>query len=166
MKRLVHPARVAAVLAALAALLSAVSCGGAASGYGSLSRSFEVAKIFEDGQVLPGYAYYFSGPPGRPDAILGVKEGWTLDTRLWRRTDLTSEILKKWLESMNRDLTQAVYNQGAHILAPDGGEIGVWYSPWAWTVIRVDGEHVTVKPPSADDPILNRFGGAGEFFRR
>ena len=45
--------------------------GGCAENYGRLQRSAEVDKIFKTYRVLPDHRYYFTGPEGRPDAIMG-----------------------------------------------------------------------------------------------
>ena len=70
---------------------------GCAGNYGSLRKNGDVNRIFKGYQVLADYNYYYSGPQGRPDAIMGIHRTYTLQTTQWTQIDLTANQLKKWI---------------------------------------------------------------------
>ena len=61
---------------------------GCAEYYGRLQRSEEVDKIFITYRVLPDHNYYYIGPDGRPDAIMGIQSDYTLETTQWTQLPL------------------------------------------------------------------------------
>ncbi|MBW1841758.1 MAG: hypothetical protein JRI75_08175, partial [Deltaproteobacteria bacterium] len=72
--------------------------------------------------------------------------------------DLTPEQLKKWLSILLRDRDRPATTWGAYILDPAGKEIGVWFSRWDRTTVKMLGDNsVQVYTPSAsDDPAAKR----------
>lgn len=106
--------------------------------FGNLTRSDEVKEIFESATVLPDYTYYYSGPEARPDAIMALKNTFTLanEENLWIKVDITKKMLEDWnLVIRNEYRIKAPY-YGFRILTPDGREAGVWYSKYEYTVIK------------------------------
>jgi hypothetical protein len=105
--------------------------------------------------------YYFTGPEGRPDAIMGIYRDYTLETTQWTEIDLTEEQLKKlidWINFHHRDNTR-YYPDGFLILDHDGRQVGIWYSIWDWTTVIVEeNRRIMVYPPLKD----HRFGNGDE----
>ena len=131
---------------------------GCAGNYGRLVRDAEVNKIFKSYQILPGHRYYFSGPDGRPDAIMGIHPNYTLETTQWTEMDLTEEKLKKlidWINFHHRDNTRH-YPDGFLIQDHDGRRVGIWYSIWDWTAVMVEADkRVKIFPPGMEEPFGN-----------
>jgi hypothetical protein len=127
---------------------------GCAGNYGSLVRDYKANKIFKSYQILPGHRYYYSGPEGRPDAIMGIHPDYTLETTQWTEIDLTEDRLKKlivWINFHHRNNTR-YYPDGFLILDHDGRQVGIWYSIWDWTTVIVEeNKRITVYPPLKDD---------------
>jgi hypothetical protein len=117
---------------------------------GRINSSQEVTWLFETYTVLPDHNYYYSGPDGKPDAIIGIDKQYILDTKLWKPVDLTPEQLKKWMNFILDSIGFVpIKIFGAHILNPSGQRVGVWYSPWApSTVIMGTDNHISVYPPN------------------
>jgi hypothetical protein len=135
--------------------------GGCAENYGRLQRSAEVDKIFKSYQVLPDHKYYYTGPEGRPDAIMGIQRKYTLETTQWTEIDLTDAQLKKLIEWINFHHRDSVryYPSGFFVLGPDGKQLGIWYSIWDFTTVIVEKDNrIRVYPPLKDD----RFGNGDD----
>jgi hypothetical protein len=142
----------------LIVLLIISSCSG---NYGRLLRNQQINEIFKTYRVLPDHRYYFSGPEGRPDAIMGIQRDYTLETTQWTEIDLTEKQLKKlidWINFHHHSRTR-YYPYGYAILDHNGNQVGIWYSIWDWTTVRVEADkRVKIFPPAIKD----RFGNGDE----
>lgn len=136
------------------ALLITLGCAG---NYGRLMRDQEINEIFNTYRILPNYRYYFTGPEGRPDVVMGIHRDYTLESTQWIEVDLTDEQLKKlidWINFHHRSRTRN-YPDGFLILDHASNQFGIWYSIWDWTTVIVkDDKRVEIYAPLKDD----RFG--------
>jgi hypothetical protein len=140
------------------ALVLIGGCAGSGN-YGRLQRSREVDQIFRDYRVLPDHKYYYTGPAGRPDAIMGIRNEYTLETTQWTQFSPPDDTtLKKAVDSINFYHHAGVHNYpyGFFILDPAGHRLGIWYSIWDWTTVIVKGDNrIEVFPPGRKDPFEN-----------
>jgi len=154
MKQRFNP-RTWAVLLPAACLLMVSLLAGCASNpearqnLGTLRLSSEVSQIFETYQVLPNHRYYYSGSSTKPKAIIGIDQNYSLDTRLWKEAaDLNSEQLKRWVDQI-LGFRPPVRTFGSSILSASGQKVGIWYSPFDYTTVKVEADNqVMVFPPS------------------
>ena len=158
--------RGATILAFLFSILVA-GCSVHSGKHGVLQLRGKIDDIFESHQVMDNYNYYYSGRDARPDAILGVNKKYSLRSRLWKPVDLTSEQLRLWVDMMTDHRGYSVRTYGAEVLGPGGEHIGIWYSPWSWTTVRLeDDNNVIIHTPSGE-PFLPKRGlmlrGRGEW---
>ena len=134
--------------------ISSSALVGCAENFGRLQRSREVDQMFKTYRVLPDHQYYFTGPEGRPDAIMGIQNEYTLETSQWTSFNASDDILKKWVDSINFHHNTGVryYPYGSFILDPEGGRLGIWYSIWDWTtVVMKDEKRIQIFPPAKND---------------
>lgn len=142
-------------------LITQATITGCLENYGILKPSLEVDRMFVNLQVLPDHKYYYSGPDAVPDAIIAIHNSYTLDSRLWKPVDLTPEQMKKWLDWMTGNLDTTPFNYGWYILGPSGKELGMWFSPFYHTAIKMkDDNHIEVYTPI---PVSHRKGNRGHF---
>jgi hypothetical protein len=122
------------------------SCATSGASYGKLQSSHDITELFENAQVLPDHAYYYSGLQGVPDAIIGIHPNYSLRAKFWQQIDFSHSTLKKWTDRMN--YVHLVTPRGAWILGPDGDRLGIWYSAQKQTSVRLDRENrLVVAPP-------------------
>ena len=114
-------------------------CSCITSNYGKLQPSPEITKIFDDDRILSDHSYYYSGLQGVPDAIVGIQSNYSLKSKRWQQVDLTSLLLRKWVDRMA--YVHMVTPRGAWILDSDGHRIGVWYAARHQATVRVDQEN-------------------------
>lgn len=134
---------------------------GCAGPYGRLKPDAEVTKIFKAYTILPDHNYYYSGPEGRPDAIIAVHTDFTLVSTRWVSFEPTSRQLRQMMEYAETyfGLDTQYFPSGYTILAPDGRRIGIWYSIWAQTAIEMLGSHeVRIYPPTPKDVVIDKDG--------
>jgi hypothetical protein len=144
-----------AVLIVLLAFV--VGCAGSGN-YGRLQRSRDVDQIFRTYRVLPDHLYYFTGPAGRPDAIMGIRNEYTLETTQWTQFSPSGDTLRKAVDSINFYHHTGVhyFPYGFFIVDPEGSRLGIWYSIWDWTTVIVkDDNRIEVFPPAKKDPFGN-----------
>jgi hypothetical protein len=131
---------------------------GCAENYGRLQRSEEIDKIFKTYRVLPDHKYYYIGPTGRPDAIMGIHSDYKLVTTQWTQFDPSDDTLKTGVDSINFYHSTRVryYPYGFIILDPEGNQVGIWYSIWDWTTVIMEKDNrIKVFPPAIKDPFGN-----------
>ena len=124
--------------------------------YGRLRLSKEVDQTFEKGIVLPDYNYYYSGGDARPWAILGIEKSYKLRTTQWKKVDLSSERLRNWILFMSEFRGYQYRTFGSRVLDPEGKQIGIWYSAWYMTPVKMlGGNEVAVYPPVTTNAAFN-----------
>ena len=123
-----------------------------AESFGRLDRNDSVYTQFQDGLPVAGYNYFYSGPEGRPSAILGLNSHFRLQDPLWTSVKATHGNLGQLVQEMNdnpvpRDIRHQPF--GYDIRDAKGNSIGVWYSYYDWTTVQMKGNGVVdVYPPS------------------
>lgn len=116
--------------------------------YGKFSLNRDLEKIFISGQVLPDHNYYYSGSNVRPDAVMAIHQNYTLDgDKLWTKINDPQKELKSWFRETNKMLSGHTYN----LLAPDGKQIGIYYSTWKTGFIKMEeNNQVFIMPPDRE----------------
>lgn len=134
-----------------AAALPAVITACATSSGARLDRSKEVLDSFRAYEVLPGYRYFTSGPGDTPDAILGIKEGYTLKSEVWKETKMTPELLKRQVRQMDNLFdAEETGLLGSSVVDDQGNQVGIWYSAVGTTQVEMTGpKEITVNPPNS-----------------
>lgn len=131
----------------------------------TFQRDAKVHAAFEAATVLPEYDYYYSGPEAQPLAIIGIRRDLRFAPGFWQPLALTEKELRDWLWVIRND-TRPPRDRyhGARILAPDGGEIGVWFSFLDWVVAEVaaDGQ-VLLHTPDQNALNLRRLWDGDRF---
>jgi len=125
-------------------LIIAMCLSACSANYGYLKRSLDASDTFEKFEVLPDYTYYYSGSDFKPNAILGIHKDFSLRLKLWKKVDLNSKQLQKWVSNMTSYLGYSLVNYGSDIYAPDGRKIGIWYSPWHWTTVKMGNDNEVI----------------------
>ena len=127
----------------------AIVFSGCSGNYGRLDLSLEVEKTFENAEVLSDHKYYYSGGETRPRAILAIHNSYKLRTSRWKEVDLKSEELKKWILQMRDFLVGYSFRTyGSRVLDPEGNQVGMWYSAWNRTPVKMlGGNEVAVYAP-------------------
>jgi len=128
--------------------------------YGRLVYNDNVQKAFETYQLPPNHAYYYSGPDALPNAVIGIRNEYRLESRFWKPVELTQDLLQNWLEWRGGP-RRGLNKNGSDMLATDGRQIGIWYSvrnstDWA-TVKMIDDKTFVVSTPSATDNLQQRY---------
>lgn len=125
---------------------------------GWLQENAEITSVFESGEVLPGYRYYYNGPEAEPFVILGIRRDYHFEQGLWKEIDLTENRLNEWLEALDnphRELSIQYY--GSYIVDRSGDKVAIWYSFVDQATIKIDPEkkwmtvHIPTNPSHISD---------------
>jgi hypothetical protein len=101
---------------------------GFSSSYGTFKRDRDIAKLFEEGRVLPDFTYYTTGSDAEPMAILGIHNDYSLRSRLWKEVELNESALKSWVKAMSSDFEYAPMTSGFLILDDAERTVGIFYA--------------------------------------
>ena len=128
-------------------------------------RSNDVASLFEKGQVMEDHRYYAGGPASKPNAIVAIDRNYTLDSPHWTEIAVTPETLRRIVLQIGH-VDGAEYKErqlmsnGARMIAPDGTQVGIWYSVYDYSQVRImEGNRVYLSFPPAYLPSNVRIPG-------
>lgn len=135
------------IICALAMFAAAGCAASHLARYGSIIPDTEVTKAFETYHPDPDLTYYISGSEVYPNAIMGLRKGYTLDSTLWKKREMTPQMLREFAMNMQR---KALVIHGFALVDDKGKRIGVWYSILsATTSLRMKNDHTVVIPTPA-----------------
>ena len=136
-----------------------IGCAGA--NYGSIDPNTAATKAFEAYQTDPDMNYYYSGPYANPNALIGLKKSYALNSDLWKPIDPQPKLIKEFITGMQNIASEHGECQHGFIIRDNkGNTIGVWYSILrATTFIKMgSGNQVEIITP---DLILFKTGVGG-----
>jgi len=103
-----------------------IGCVGA--NYGSIIPDSTVTKAFEDFRIDPDINYYYSGSDVNPNAIMGLKKSYVLDSDLWKPIQAQPGVFKSMITSMRDTGIQIVDLMHGFLIRDNKGQpIGVLY---------------------------------------
>lgn len=102
----------------------------------ALHERMEVAQLFESGTILTDHIYYTDGSEHAPDAIIAIYKDFQLQTKLWTQRAWTDKDLKDVVFWMQTEEVGFCTTNGGVLIAPDGQQIGIWYSKKDLSTIR------------------------------
>jgi hypothetical protein len=123
-------------------------CAGALKAdYGRITPDRNAERDLETYQVNPNYNYYISGSEIRPNAIIGLDKGLTVEPDLWEKVEVTPKKFRELVMGMNSGLDSMLGESfsGFALFDHKGKQIGVWYSlPDARTSLRMKDDHTVI----------------------
>ncbi|MFA6412566.1 MAG: hypothetical protein WCW53_07690 [Syntrophales bacterium] len=97
--------------------------------YGNIFPDGQVSKDFDSFKIDPGMNYYYSGPDLYPNALIGLKKQYVLDSDLWKPIKPTPESFRDMIIHMQDKAREYREFQHGFLMYDDKGQpIGVWYS--------------------------------------
>ena len=97
--------------------------------YGNIYPDGQVTKDFDTFKIDPGMNYYYSGPDLFPNALIGLKKEYVLDSDLWKPIKPTPQSFRDMILHMQDKAQEYREFQHGFIMFDDKGRpIGVWYS--------------------------------------
>lgn len=123
------------------------------SNYGSMRPNDAVSKRFQKYEVHPGLNYYTSGPADIPHAIIGVNKTFTLQSKLWKKRNMTYEEMKALVDNMESRVSQL--NQTLHgfdIIDKNGTYMGECFFILGISLPVMIGKdnNISIYPPPSD----------------
>ncbi len=133
-------------------ILSLTGCSASNKNYGRLTQNRSVELSFKKIQIPEGYNYYYSGRANIPDAIVGLKEGYTMrESEFWHPVALDEKQMREWwgwIESSWYDPIGRSFERygsatlGWVITAPAGNQVGIMYAKYSRVTVVFVSENV------------------------
>jgi hypothetical protein len=125
----------------------------------------QVQALVEDGIVFPDHRYYYLGSITAPDSFIAIHKEWRLRTRVWAEVEMTPQRLAGWLQWYRTEQYGICEYRGGRILAPDGRQVGYWYSQNRFNLVYVPEPAVVevYKPHAGAGMVCGEPGNDGFF---
>ncbi len=135
----------APALVLLVVLLTMTGCAGS---YGRLQHNPGLLSLYKEGTLPKDYVYYYCGRSSLPHAVVGIDKAHGFNDRVWFKILSGPQVYEKinHLSTLHRDSGPLI---SSDILDENGQKIGVWFSYYPYSPVRVDPETrvVTVFDP-------------------
>ncbi len=143
-------------MALLAAFAMVAGCMGP---YGDLVSSPAAQEQYHTTSLPDTYQYYYSGRSGLPYAVVGINKKYRFNSRFWFKIDTMDQVYQKIgdLSNLHPDASRM---RTADILDHKGNKIGVWFSYYYYTPVRINPEAGTVEIFNPYDPNEDDRGGS------
>lgn len=123
----------------LVLLAGAVMMSACAASYGKLVFNPVSLDQYQQ-QTLPSdLQYYYCGRSGLPYAVIGIDDTYPFNDRVWFKIESMDEVYTK-IYNLSDLHPHAHTMRAADILDPAGKRIGVWFSYYHYTPVRIDPE--------------------------
>jgi hypothetical protein len=120
------------IVAAAAAMMSA--CMGS---YGKLRTNSVTLDQYRQQSLPAELQYYYCGRSGLPYAVVGLDSTYRFNDRLWLKIDTLDQVYEK-IRNLSALHPGATHMRAADIFDPGGNRIGVWFSFYHHTPVRID----------------------------
>ncbi len=130
-------------------IITIILSGCSMSSYGQLKSNKEATQAFESYQILPDHKYYYRGTYSRPIAVVGIKENFELNSKLWVEIDLKSKDFRTLIDKVSlQGSGSTTHPWGFTILDHSGRDVGVWYSAIRAAAVEINenGQIVNLSP--------------------
>ncbi len=134
--------RKTAVSIIIICLLIITGCIG--GGWGRLKHNQDLMVNYKDKKLSETLNYYYCGRSSIPYAVIGIDKAYTFEGGTWFKIESPEDLYYKIgnLSDLEPNLT---IMSGKDILGPDGRVIGLWFSCYNSTGVRVDEENGIVE---------------------
>ncbi len=104
--------------------------------YGSLRPNPDIEKFFYGKKQLPDFNYYYNGRSDLPYAVIGIHKDYNFNDRVWIRIEDNSDVYDK-IDHILHSPKSRNNTIGADILDSSGNKVGIWFSYYRHTVVKV-----------------------------
>lgn len=118
-------------------LAGVIMIAGCMGSYGKLVSNPVIQAQFNTRTLSETYQYYYSGRSGLPYAVVGIDPKYRFNSRLWFKIDTMDQVYQK-IRNLSDLHIDAASMRAADILDNEGNLIGVWFSYYYYTPVRID----------------------------
>ena len=122
-------------LSAFVAAVIIAAVYGCASNYGNMIQDPAVTIAFKTNKAFDDHTYYFRNWLGEPIAVVGIKQGYTLDSPLWFEVDLDEVSVRRLWERMS--IRDASLFKGSRLRDPAGNDMGIIFTDYEGATIKM-----------------------------
>ena len=110
---------------------------GCAGSFGKIQSNQSLSGSYKDTLQIEEFNYYYCGRSGLPYAVIGIDKKYKFNDRVWHQINTLDDLLLK-IDSLI-DTPQNYYKMTvADILDTAGDKIGVWFSYYYYTVVKIN----------------------------
>ena len=128
-----------------------VFLSGCIGSYGATNFNQDLLDAYENRLSLGDYDYYYRGRPHLPYAIIGIDKTYTFDDRFWVKIDTMEDVYDK-ISRLFAEPFESNTLSAADITDHRGNKIGIYFSLYNYTVVKVNPEGSGVEVYNPYDP--------------
>jgi len=148
-----HRREICRSIAAALAITTLLILTGCMGSYGRIESNPELTDAFIHKLELPDYNYYYCGRENLPYAVVGIDPRYEFQDRVWVKIETKADVYKKAAGVL---VWNDTWSRGADILDPAGNQIGIWFSYYNTTTVKVGPDNtVAVYNPYRPSPWKN-----------
>ncbi len=133
--------------------LITVMVSGCLGTYGRLHWDPQVTTAFKTHEVQKDFNYYYYGVGNRTFAMAGISNDYVMESKMWREVQPDTEEFKGLISRAWENSYYQPYDpRGAHILNPEGKQVGIWYSSLRFVTVKFGENNRIILIP--DTPFL------------
>lgn len=139
---------------------------------GKLKSNPTLLTQYKDRALSKTYNYYYCGRSSLPYAVVGIDNTYGFNDRLWFKIESEQAVYEK-IRNLSDLEIDSFPMAGADILDGQGNKIGVWFSHYRHTPVRVDDKSRKVEvfnPYNPNDEyrgkLFNRLGNFSISFKQ
>jgi len=146
------------LLTALGIVLILMMIPGCVDSYGRLKSNPDLTAAFRSQQALPDFNYYYCGRETLPYAVVGIDPRYEFQDRIWKPIKTKEEVYRKAAGIIAWD---DQWSRGADILDAAGNRIGIWFSYYNSTTVKLGPENLVAvyNPYNPNNPPKGRIAG-------
>jgi hypothetical protein len=115
---------------------------GCAANYGRIQPDKSVTSMFAEGNLPANHKYYFNGRENSPWAVIGIDPSYQLLSKFWTEVPAGSDVLAQRIKNVWSEPSGNMNHppEGGRIVSDDGKQVGIWYSGYAFTNVKMEGD--------------------------
>lgn len=116
------------------------SCAG---NYGAIKFNPDLVDQYKQKNLPEDYNYYYCGRSGLPYAVVGIDPAYKFDGKFWSKIETREEIYNK-IYHLWELYTGSNLLYGSDILYKGGMKLGIWFSHYRYSQVKLDAKTKTV----------------------
>jgi hypothetical protein len=135
-------------------LVLLVTLAGCIENYGKIRPNPSLVEAYKTRQLLPEYQYYYCGRSRLPYAVIGIDPKYKFPDRLWYKIKTKEDVYNKIYKLMQTPWESPGVT-AADILDSSGHKIGIWFSYYSTTVVKIVPETNIIEVQNPYNPNYN-----------
>ncbi|MCG8635073.1 MAG: hypothetical protein MI863_14660 [Desulfobacterales bacterium] len=107
------------------------------AGWSGLRHNQDLMVSYKEGTLPDNLNYYYCGRSSIPYAVIGIDRAYTFKGKTWFKIESREDLYYK-IRNLSDLEPGHIVAYGKDIVGPEGQKVGIWFSYYSGTGVRVD----------------------------